>query len=69
MYFNTLDHLRQQMYGCFERSRDAAAGKFLLDILVELFYNGHVSKLGDYIRRVIPAVVRQANQDRMRAAI
>ena len=23
MYFNTLDHLRQQMYGCFERSRDA----------------------------------------------
>jgi DDE superfamily endonuclease len=23
MYFNTLDQLRQQMYGCFERSRDA----------------------------------------------
>ena len=23
MYCNTLDHLRQQMYGCFERSRDA----------------------------------------------
>jgi hypothetical protein len=23
MYFNTLDCLRQQMYGCFERSRDA----------------------------------------------
>ncbi len=23
MHFNTLDHLRQQMYGCFERSRDA----------------------------------------------
>src|SRR5712692_3133693 len=23
MYFNTLDRLRQQMYGCFERSRDA----------------------------------------------
>ncbi len=23
MYFNTLDHLRQQMYSCFERSRDA----------------------------------------------
>src|SRR2546430_15644812 len=23
MHFNTLDHLRQQMYSCFERSRDA----------------------------------------------
>ena len=23
MHFNTLDHLRQQMYRCFERSRDA----------------------------------------------
>ena len=23
MHFNTLDRLRQQMYGCFERSRDA----------------------------------------------
>ena len=23
MHFNTLDHLRQQMYGCFERGRDA----------------------------------------------
>ena len=23
MHFNTLEHLRQQMYGCFERSRDA----------------------------------------------
>ena len=23
MHFNTLDHFRQQMYGCFERSRDA----------------------------------------------
>ena len=23
MHFNTLAHLRQQMYGCFERSRDA----------------------------------------------
>ena len=23
MHFNTLDHLRQQMYGCFERSGDA----------------------------------------------
>ncbi len=23
MYFNTLNQLRQQMYGCFERSRDA----------------------------------------------
>ena len=21
MYFNTLDHLRQQMYGCFERCK------------------------------------------------
>src|SRR5438876_12329497 len=23
MYLSPLDHLRQQMYGCFERSRDA----------------------------------------------
>ena len=23
MHFNTLDHLRQQMYHCFERGRDA----------------------------------------------
>lgn len=36
MYFNTLDCLRQQMYGCFERSRDALLSESQARSLPEL---------------------------------
>src|SRR5437899_9267273 len=72
MYFNTLYQLRQQMYGCFERSRDA-----LLNVSDALLSESHARSLPElslsvFFERRWPSVYEalqdgRINVERLRA--